>query len=82
MGYMVRENTVHSIRLLLVVISVTVVAVFTLAATIQLYKAGYEADELFDAELAQTARILRATLTLPQEDGFGEPALSTVKSHP
>ncbi|MEZ5511969.1 MAG: ATP-binding protein [Gammaproteobacteria bacterium] len=68
----------HSIRLfLLVVISVTVVAVFTLAATISYTKAGYEADELFDAELAQTARILRATLTLPQEDGFGEPALST-----
>jgi len=68
----------QSIRLfLLVVISVTVVAVFTLAATISYTKAGYEADELFDAELAQTARILRATLTLPQEDGFDEPALST-----
>lgn len=67
----------HSIRLfLLVVISVTVVAVFTLAATISYTKAGYEADELFDAELAQTARILRATLTLPQEDGFDEPALN------
>lgn len=68
----------QSIRLfLLVVISVTVVAVFTLAATISYTKAGYEADELFDAELAQTARILRATLSLPQEDGFDEPALST-----
>lgn len=68
----------QSIRLfLLVVISVTVVAVFTLAATISYTKAGYEADELFDAELAQTARILRATLTLPQEDAFAEPALIT-----
>lgn len=68
----------RSIRIfLLVAVSATVVVVFVLAATISYQKAGYEADERFDAELAQTARILRATLTLPHEGRLDELALNT-----
>lgn len=66
----------RSIRaFLLLVISIAVVAVFLVTAFISYQKAGYEVDELFDAELARTARILRATLTLPDDDLLDQPAL-------
>lgn len=53
----------RSIRtFLLLTISFVVILVFLLAAIASYSRARYETDELFDAELAQTARILRSTL--------------------
>lgn len=59
----------RSIRtFLLVAISFVVILVFVLAAIASFNRARYETDELFDAELAQTARILRSTLEVAASD--------------
>lgn len=59
----------RSIRtFLLLAISCVVILVFVLAAIASFNRARYETDELFDAELAQTARILRSTLEVAASD--------------
>lgn len=73
----------RSIRMfLLVSISLLVIVVFILAAVASYNRARYETDELFDAELAQTARILRSTLGMTAaRNGFSSfkaPDISTL----
>lgn len=64
----------RSIRtFLLIAISSITILVFLLAAFISFKKASYEVDELFDAELAQTARILRSTLWVEKHRAAANP---------
>lgn len=69
-------------KFLLVSISILVIAVFILAAAASYSRARYETDELFDAELAQTARILRSTLGMAAAQNtsplFQVPDISTL----
>lgn len=73
----------HSIRtFLLVVISVIIVLVFVISASVSFNRASYETDELFDAELAQTARILRSTLSISDVGKMQRMAtVETVSTH-
>ncbi|HAU14601.1 MAG TPA: hypothetical protein DCS92_12880, partial [Gammaproteobacteria bacterium] len=48
-------------RFLMVAVSVVLTAAFLLAMTASYFEARHEVDELFDAELAQTARLLKSS---------------------
>ncbi|MBA54209.1 MAG: hypothetical protein CMK89_07125 [Pseudomonadales bacterium] len=48
-------------RFLMVMVSVVLVTAFVLAMTVSYFEARHEVDELFDAELAQTARLLKSS---------------------
>lgn len=48
-------------RFLMVTVSVVLVLAFIIAMTVSYFEARHEVDELFDAELAQTARLLKAS---------------------
>ena len=49
------------LRFLMVMVSVVLVTAFVLAMTVSYFEARHEVDELFDAELAQTARLLKSS---------------------
>lgn len=66
---------------LLMAVSLMVILVLLLSSWLSFYKAQYEVDELFDAELAQTSRILRSTMAVASDpDRLNDPQVSTVVS--
>src|SRR3990167_2125898 len=64
-------------------LSLVLILALVISASLSFNRARYEVDELLDAELAQTARILRSTLTLASSLGEDSKDFSptTISTH-